>query len=373
MNKENEKIEEMLSRISFRKLSGEEQDFVWQGIIHKQTPLLAILTTKKIMFTSLIVALVLALGVGGTVVTADNAGPGDALFGVDQAIEHLRIRLAGEEKKNELRIRFADERVKELERIRPNEQNNADNKSNFSEEDQTRVTLGISSALNLLNGVSASLDDDSAAELKGITDELNDYLNTLPDDGSTEVDVKSNNNKTRIDLRNEDGRVRVEIKDGKFKIEAKENDDNQNDGGDDDSQTDSSSDDSVNGKLEIEADIFTNETIVKVELNDKKSSFTTSADTKAEIIDAVKEKYPSLTTAEIETALQIETEDRDSLIKDLIGGSLLSPSGDDGDDEEIGDDSNGDDSSEDDSSKDSNDDNSGKGGGHGGDDVDDDD
>jgi hypothetical protein len=79
----------------------------------------------------------------------------------------------------------------------------------------------------------------------------------------------------------------------------------------------SSSDDSDEG-LEIEAEIFSDGTIVKVEVNDVKSTFTTTAKTEAEIAAEVLVKYPSLTSAEVDSALKIETEDRASRPSDSV-------------------------------------------------------
>lgn len=119
MNKDNHDIEQIIAKTSFREISNEEQSLVWSQIESKSHKKLSFLIIKKPMLASIIVALALALGVGGTVVTADNAGPGDLLFGVDQAVEKVRISLAGPEKKNDLRIQFAGERMKEVEHLSP--------------------------------------------------------------------------------------------------------------------------------------------------------------------------------------------------------------------------------------------------------------
>lgn len=87
--------------------------------------------------------------------------------------------------------------------------------------------------------------------------------------------------------------------------------------GDDSSNSDNDSS-SSSSALEIEADIFTNETIVKVEMNDKKSIFSTSAKTRTEIISEIMIKYPTLTTSEIEAVLNLETENRASRSNDTI-------------------------------------------------------
>lgn len=403
----NEKIEKTLSKISFHGLSREEQDFVWQNIEKKTAPSFSLLTLtlNKNMITSFIVALALTLGVGGTVVTADNARPGDTLFGIDQAVENLRLRLSGEEKKNELRIKFAEERVKEIEELtkenssmnRPaaedikessvskieanvfknetvikieyndnkkfvftseaktkeeivkeiatsfpvlsesfiekklnleNEDRDSQTKDKtmsanmhtFREEERNRISLGLEAALTLLNGVSASLDAEKAGELKLITDELNDYMENLPSDIEIESRIKGGENHARVELESEEGRIRVEVRGEEMKIKTQER--NNQDEDEDDDEDDEDDDNSTTGeiKLEIEADVFGNETVVKVELNDRKTSFTTSATTKAGIMEVIKEKFSSLTTAQIESALKIEIEDRDSLLEDLFHG-----------------------------------------------------
>lgn len=434
MNNNERKIEEILSKVSFRDLSEDEQNLVWQKIENKQTPLFPLLklTLNKNMITSLILALALTLGVGGTVVTADNARPGDALFGIDQAVENFRLKIAGEEKKNELRIKFAEERVKEVEELtkenssmsRPaaedinessvseieadvfknetvikieyndnkkfvftseaktkeeivkeivkafpvlsesfvekklnleNEDRDSQTKDKtmsanmhtFREEERNRISLGLEAALTLLNGVSTSLDEKEANELKLITDELNKYMDDLPDDVKIESRTLGGENHARIELENEEGRIQVKVKGDEIKIKTQDKNNEEEDEDDDDST-------SSETKLEIEADVFGNETVVKVELNDKKTSFTTSATTRENIVNAVKEKFPSLTTAQIESALKIEIEDRDSLIKDLLDGK------DDngGDDTEIEDDEEDEDK---DSGKDDKENNSGHG------------
>ena len=80
-----------------------------------------------------------------------------------------------------------------------------------------------------------------------------------------------------------------------------------------DDSDDSDDDDSDDvGLSELEATIYTNETVVKVELDGDKSLFTTSADTRGEIIDEVLERHNSLTEGEVDDALTVETEDRAS-------------------------------------------------------------
>ncbi len=91
-----------------------------------------------------------------------------------------------------------------------------------------------------------------------------------------------------------------------------DDDDRGRDRDDDDDDDDSSSDDE---SLEVEADVFTDTTIVKVELNDRKTIFSTSADTREEVIDAVVARM-NLTRAEVDAVLDFEIEDRASRAKD---------------------------------------------------------
>ncbi|MCU0677958.1 MAG: hypothetical protein MUF19_00015 [Candidatus Pacebacteria bacterium] len=83
----------------------------------------------------------------------------------------------------------------------------------------------------------------------------------------------------------------------------------------DDDEDNDDEDDSEDDSLEIEADIFTDTTIVKVEINDRKTTFATEADTREEVIDAILAKF-DLTEAEVEAVLELEVEDRASRPQD---------------------------------------------------------
>lgn len=57
-----------------------------------------------------------SLATGGLAYAADSAGPGDALYGLDRAVESLRLGLAaGNQEAVQLNLEFADERLEELE------------------------------------------------------------------------------------------------------------------------------------------------------------------------------------------------------------------------------------------------------------------
>jgi len=62
------------------------------------------------------VVLGLAVAMGGVVAVADAAGPGDLLFGVDRAVEQVRLRLTTDGvAEARLRLEFAVERLEEAE------------------------------------------------------------------------------------------------------------------------------------------------------------------------------------------------------------------------------------------------------------------
>lgn len=152
---------------------------------------------------ALIIALVVVLG-GGTVAAANAAVPGDALFGLDLAVEKARINFTGDDsKKNELKVKFAEERL---------------------------------------------------AEAK------------------TVVESRGSINVADIDL-------------------------------------------SEATVTEVEVDVFTNETTVKIEANDRHYGFTTTEKEKAKIIEEIKAKY-KLTDAQINDVLSFETENRVSRADD---------------------------------------------------------
>ena len=68
--------------------------------------------------------------------------------------------------------------------------------------------------------------------------------------------------------------------------------------------------------LEIEANIYTDTTVIKIELGDKKFYFETKSNDQESIITDIKTHFPMLTETQIIEALNLETEDRASRPKD---------------------------------------------------------
>ncbi len=255
----------------------------------------------------LILIFVMALGVGGTATVADNARPGDTLFTLDQAVEKVRLSFTRKEEKNELRLRFSEERLEEVKEIEEEgEVVDSSTKKSLSVEQEKKVNTGIELALNLLT----ELDEASEVEderLEKLAAELSSYLEKLPEDarvqvsddrlrikfdqGPEKIEVKEQGeNKTKIEIRTEEGRIKIQVKDGQIEIKERVDEEEEN-------------------EVEVEAEIFSDKTIVEVEIGDQKTTFVTSANTEESIIAAVVAKFPSLTSVQVKSVLKIETEE----------------------------------------------------------------
>jgi translation initiation factor 5B len=269
----------------------------------------------------LFIVLAMALGVGGTAVVSDSARPGDALFRIDRAVENARLSFTRDENKNELRIRFAEERLKEVKEIKAEtgvetESEDSDDSSKEEEESEEEIKIGLEAALNLITDVTSSGEEEDP-RLIALATALSAYMNALPegarveisddkfrikfDQGPEKIEIKEQgDNKTKIDVRTEEGRFKIEVKDGQIEIKTKTEDEDE-DEGDDDSKD----------ELEAEAKIFSDKTVVEVEIKDQKTTFSSSATTEAAIVAAIVARFPELTSAEVSAVLEIEIEDED--------------------------------------------------------------
>lgn len=236
----------------------------------------------------------------------------------------------------------------------------ADDGAQVSDDDRRR----IGETIDILSGFIADLgssegSEEARAALLLIEDRLTSRSSSLPSD----LRVRLRGDEGRFEIRGEDGRVRVEIKDGEVRVKT-DDDDHDKGFGNDDRDDDDRGDDS--SALSIEADIFDDTTIVKVELNDRTTVFETDADSRSEVIDAVEARFPGLSESEIDAALRLETEDRASRADDRDDSSDDDSSGKNDDDDEDDDKSgsgSGHDSDDDDDDRDD-DDSSGHGSGH---------
>ena len=117
--------------------------------------------------------------------------------------------------------------------------------------------------------------------------------------------------RVRLSLTNDDetrARLQVTFEEERLteqrSILAERSDDNDDEDGTNNTSTSTNS-------FEAEADVFLNTTIVKVEINDRKTTFETSADTREEVIAEIVSRF-GIDRATVDTALDFEIEDRDS-------------------------------------------------------------
>lgn len=388
-----------------------------------------LITHNSYTMVSAFIALLLLIGGGATVAASDSARPGDTLFAVDRAVENVRLALASDDSEGELRVRFANERVNEFENIieegkgkrlarvsddtsvgteqqatmalkvvsddASNDDDSSDDSDDsddsFDEDSKEHIAEGLSATLRFFAEASVQSDADGRGELDQVLARLNGVINELPEGLRAELRIDENNrvrveangdDEGKIEVRSEGVRTKVEFKDGVVSVETKADDDggpqdvdgdidDDNGGDDSDDDSDDGSSSSTSG-MEIEADVFLDTTIVKVEINDRKELFVTNKKTRAEIVSAIAAKF-NLDSALVDSALSLEIENRLSRPTDsLLGGGGGDEDSFDDSDDDSSDDNGGDDDSDDDE-EDEDEDEDDDNGGHGGDDDDEDD
>jgi hypothetical protein len=147
-------LEEKLHDIHIHQLRDEEKQTLFARIVVAKTH--APVGGKRTLFTSFfnthmgIIAGILALVVGltGTAFASNEAKPGDALYGVDKALEEVRYTFAGEQGKEKLKVRFAEERVEEFQEVLAEDATELD-ESTGSSAPQTPVDLSASTTLEV--------------------------------------------------------------------------------------------------------------------------------------------------------------------------------------------------------------------------------
>ena len=260
-------LEEKLNRISYRELDESESLQAWDRIsarVENPSFVERLQIKKKNMIPLIIGALIFA-SAGGTVAASNNAVPGDVLFGVDRAVENVRIAFAGNGKA-ELKLKFAEERLEEVERIIAEARLKARATSTATTTPSTgtttatttpnssddRMALGVSVALNYLNEISADLQASGSTTtvraLESAIDRLESIANTddvkvkLKKNGAFQlklqgvasstasstgsVKINTNGNKDRIEIREDGERIRIELKDsGDLKVKVKSDED----------------------------------------------------------------------------------------------------------------------------------------------------
>ena len=206
-----------------RDLREEERSALWQDIEQKilqaspalrhqaaANPIMHFFTTPA---AKGVLALVVALGLIGGGTAADAAKPGDALFGIDLALEKLELALAASaESKAEVRIKHAEERLEELSVLFAAEAD-ADAEADTNEEGDEDTDeqhedsrLGLMLAIEHIERaqaqVAANGNAKATAALEAVLARLNARIAELPDESEYEIEVETReNNGARVEFR----------------------------------------------------------------------------------------------------------------------------------------------------------------------------
>lgn len=119
-------LEDNLNKIKIKELAKEDKESLWHSIMVRRVEMeknksrllgfnIFNFNMKKIIVG--FVALAVILGGSGVVAASNNAVPGSFLFPVELALENIQLKLASDDKKEELRLRFAEERLEEIREV----------------------------------------------------------------------------------------------------------------------------------------------------------------------------------------------------------------------------------------------------------------
>lgn len=315
----NKQFEHNVRTVKPTPLSKEESLAVWRATadaLPAQTvrgPFYSL--TYKPMFATIAAIVIVLVGGGATVAAADNARPGDALYGIDTATERVRLAIASEEKKSELKARFAAERAEEAEElIEEAEQeekaqatittstddgteasttttDDADDNSDDANEQKQRAATATLNAITTLAGVQAEL------EAKGNTTAAAAIAETL---ARLEAKVQASNAiRTRIQVeRDDDGE--------ELRIEIEKRDRESYDDKEDDRDDDASSDD--NQSLEIEVTVRGSVAYISYEMGDRKAEYRTTFTSREDIIAEIAADL-NVSEDRVENYLKLKYED----------------------------------------------------------------
>lgn len=294
MKNKDKTIETLLRETRFLNLSEREADQAWGTIsqrIESSGAFSSLPTKRKTMIPLLIGALLFA-SAGGTVAASNSAVPGDKLYGIDRAVESVRVALAREDSSNELRLRFAEERLLEVQALVERARAKANATSTATTTATTtasstvtttpgrsgdKVAHGVDVALSYLNEVSAKLaasgNTEAVARLALVIERLetianSDYVRVqLKNDGafklrlkgagdssasassSSDVKINTSGNKGRIEVKEIGEKIRFEIlENGDMRVKSQTDIDNDDEDDDDNDDEDDGDDRSSRGR-----------------------------------------------------------------------------------------------------------------------------
>lgn len=259
----NRPIKAQLTDLRVEPLRPDERDAVWQAVVAAKpmvssavttpnNPTLLFITVRP-MYTAIAAALIILVSSGATVAAADSARPGDLLFGVDTTVERVRVALADEDKKTELRARFAEERAIEAESLIVEAENR----------NRTAATTVTSSTVS----TTEHTDDDSTTR-KRAAEAAEQAIAALR---AVESELAEKGNEIALQAIR-DARLRLEAR--TVRIESDSDDRTDDSRNDDDTvsrtTTNTTTDGSATRIEEIEVDVIDGTAYIKIEANDQK-------------------------------------------------------------------------------------------------------
>ncbi len=203
----------------------DDQIRVWNGVethinnsmpIH--SPFIQFFQTRK-RFVTLALFALLILGSGATIVTAESTRPGDALFPLEQAIEHVRIKMRTDNTAREqLALMFAEERLTELRSI-------VDEKKGSQNVTDPRVSQAVSALVRVMDesNMSATAQEQLYTNLFSEISSLNinvqvgEKSNFKKSEGR--VKVRREEKGSKIEITTDGVRTRIEKRNGEVRIE----------------------------------------------------------------------------------------------------------------------------------------------------------
>ncbi len=219
-------------------LTNHERAFVWTKISSMLTPTQAdfilspfsrIIRAHRRVFALALIVILLVSG-GATMVTAEAARPGDTLFPLDQAIEHVRIRLAqNDDARGRLASAFADERLGELRSIVDERRGSASSSDAVRSDERVGAAVGALMRVMDESNMSDSARENVYGHLFTEIDDLSidvrvDENTTKENDDHERVKIHRDESGSKIEIRKEGTRTRIDKKDGKMRIDRRQND-----------------------------------------------------------------------------------------------------------------------------------------------------
>jgi len=330
-------MEIQLDKIKVKKLNEYEQHELWQTIVNqlpakKHQSILFSLFFKPRVMLGIFIALMLTLGGTATVQAANSSAPGDILFPLDRTIENLRLKIASDTKKEELKVKFSQERIDEINHIITEIETDGNmtidqsvkvtststvsaTSSDFIDE-RLQNALGV--ALHFINqtklDLEASGNSEAMTQINQLLDDLGNDLQNLSSEAKYKLKLESNDDKLRFEIKSkekgeekvelrlrsdeEKNRLQIKSREDKFELELETDDDSV--------QTTSSVSSVARGLTEAEVKIYTaSSSMVKVEFNNQSSSFMLASSDRETIIAAIMSKY-NVTRQAVEAVLKIE-------------------------------------------------------------------